>query len=715
MAISIDFLSNVTQFLRGAKDVEGALEAVADSLDDVAADAQRADIDEPLREGEDAADRAAGAIDGVAGSLRDAGQRADAADLEGPLREGEDAAERASAAIDGVQDALGDADGAAGRADLDGPLREGEDAAERASAAIDGVQDALGDADGAAGRADLDSPLRDGEKAADRTADAVQDVADALSDADRQADRAQLDKPLADAKDEGDRLERTFKQLADAAKDTEKAGKNAGDGMRDGMKKADDATGKLADGVGDIKDEADQAAREFGASFSGDPVDALDSLRDIAANALGGFGPLGLAAGVALAAGLGFAQTKLEEIAEKANSMREEAASLAVEMITADDAERVESLKERFDELATSIVDTKEWYEVWQDQAVTGIEVIAAAAQGSGEVVAQFMSAFDTTDPIERQQALADSLDVLKGRAQEMRDEVARIREENTTYATGIYGTQSAVVTLSEAEKEHIADLEKKADALDKLSPEIEDLIEKQKIENDVTKALAESHGLSVEDYKKHQQAEEDLTGSIEAYGDALEAQADPTSVYDKLLQQQQDKARETAQAVADSTADSSDSWEDYVEDAQVSTQNLIDEWNAQAQRAEDFQKNLAIISAAGGDALAQELLAKGPEVAGAVAEVIATSDPATQQAAIDAHTRATGASMVSTMASSISGNAYQIQDSVSSAVNSVSAPPVGVPWALSGDLQWQVDQAARSVRSPYIEFLMQPRVEYGP
>lgn len=41
MPISIDMLANVQPFLRGTKDVEGALEDVADSLDDVARDAQR--------------------------------------------------------------------------------------------------------------------------------------------------------------------------------------------------------------------------------------------------------------------------------------------------------------------------------------------------------------------------------------------------------------------------------------------------------------------------------------------------------------------------------------------------------------------------------------------------------------------------------------------------------------------------------------------------
>ena len=641
MAININFLSNVSSLLRGGKDAVEALEDVADSLDDVASDAQRTD--------------------------------------------------------------------------LEGPLKEGEAAADRTTAAIDGVHDALGDVDGAARRTDLDGALKDGETAADRTADAVGEVADALKETDRVATSADLEKPLEGARTEGDRLEKTFKELAEAVRDTEKVNKGAGDQMRKGMRDTREETDRATQGVEDLRDESEQSAKEFAASFSGDPVDALDSLRDVAANALGGFGPLGLVAGVALAAGLGYAQNKLEELAEQANELKENAAGIAFDLVGADDAERIEALKGQFEELATSIVDTKEWYEVWQDEAVTGIEVIAAAANENGELVAGFMDAFNTTDPIERQQALADSLETVKNSAQQMRDEISQLTADNTTYTATMGGTVVATTSLTDAEKKHIAELKEKASSLEDLTPEIEELVKAQEAENKITQALADSHGVTVEELHKHQRAEEELTAAVESYGDALEANAEPTSVYQKLLNEQQEKARETAQAIADSTADTSDSWEDYAGDVEVSTQDLINEWNRQADEAQEFQQNLAIISAAGGDALAQELLAKGPEVAGAVAEVIAKSDPAEQQRVIDAHTRATGSAMTTGMAQGLESNSWEIQDTVSTMINNTQVPDLAVPWRLNNDLQWQVDQAARSIRSPYITALIQPRVETYP
>lgn len=77
MPISIDLLANATSFLRGAKDVEGALDDVADSLDDVARDAQRSgekmgrEYEGASRDVEDAGDR----LERTFKQLRDTVQR----------------------------------------------------------------------------------------------------------------------------------------------------------------------------------------------------------------------------------------------------------------------------------------------------------------------------------------------------------------------------------------------------------------------------------------------------------------------------------------------------------------------------------------------------------------------------------------------------------------------------------------------------------------
>jgi len=65
MPIKIDFLANVAAFLRGTKDVEGSLDKVADSLDDVARDGDDAleDLERSLKDTSRASDNTARNID----------------------------------------------------------------------------------------------------------------------------------------------------------------------------------------------------------------------------------------------------------------------------------------------------------------------------------------------------------------------------------------------------------------------------------------------------------------------------------------------------------------------------------------------------------------------------------------------------------------------------------------------------------------------------
>lgn len=72
--INIPFLSNVRDFLRGTSDVEGALDDVADSLDDMGRDAQAA-----ARDAERALDDVADAGTNVGDDIKDAGRDAERA------------------------------------------------------------------------------------------------------------------------------------------------------------------------------------------------------------------------------------------------------------------------------------------------------------------------------------------------------------------------------------------------------------------------------------------------------------------------------------------------------------------------------------------------------------------------------------------------------------------------------------------------------------
>ena len=159
---------------------------------------------------------------------------------------------------------------------------------------------------------------KDVEKALDETADALDDLA-------READRAgdKMGDGLKDGAKEAERatekLERKFKDTFDEAKSrSRKAGDDIGDNLKRGAREAEG-------GLDNLKEEARDTARETAASFDGTADSLVGMVQETAANALGGFGPIGVGAGLAIAAGAGVAYTawqeKTERIKERVASM----------------------------------------------------------------------------------------------------------------------------------------------------------------------------------------------------------------------------------------------------------------------------------------------------------------------------------------------------------------------------------------------------------
>lgn len=120
----------------------------------------------------------------------------------------------------------------------------------------------------------------------------LEDAEKALKELGKSRGPEELERGLKDAQKETE-------QLADKTKDTareiDRQYKRAGDDIKKGV----------GDGLKDAKTEAKQSGRESAASFSGEWTDVGDFLQETVANGLSGFGPLGLAAGIAGAAGIG--------------------------------------------------------------------------------------------------------------------------------------------------------------------------------------------------------------------------------------------------------------------------------------------------------------------------------------------------------------------------------------------------------------------------
>lgn len=176
-----------------------------------------------------------------------------------------------------------------------------------------------------------------------------------------------------DAKSLDGEVSDAFKSMSADAK---KAGKSIGDEVKDGTRKA-------ADGMEDLKSESASTARESAASF-GSIEDAADALQEVVANAFGGFGPAGMAAGIAAAAGIGLAISAMTENAERINENKEKMLDLAQTIRDNGGVLTEADYIRNMEEYGYAIQDTKEWFEIFQADAISGFERIKKIAHDTG-------------------------------------------------------------------------------------------------------------------------------------------------------------------------------------------------------------------------------------------------------------------------------------------------------------------------------------------
>lgn len=212
----------------------------------------------------------------------------------------------------------------------------------------------------------------DVEKSLDEVADSLDDLA---RDTKQNAEKA------------ADSLERSFSAAFDQVKrDGRDAGRRLGDDIGDGARKAED-------GLNEFKDEANSTAREAAASFSGSFDDVADAIQETLANALSGFGPIGAAAGVAAAIGIGALIGSLQESAEKAQESKDRVLDLADAIAEAGGNPAAIRWAEQLRDTMKQIVDTKEWYEFWQNSPVDKLTDWSRKAKEFGVSMSDVMKA----------------------------------------------------------------------------------------------------------------------------------------------------------------------------------------------------------------------------------------------------------------------------------------------------------------------------------
>jgi hypothetical protein len=171
---------------------------------------------------------------------------------------------------------------------------------------------------------------------------------------------------------------RDVKQLGEAAED---AGKDLDKMGEQGKKASKD----ISKGLGEVKDEARQSGKEAAASFSGEFSDVGDFMQETVAQGLGGFGPLGLAAGLAGAAGIGLVTAELQKQQEETARLKERFSEMYSQ--AAEDGLRyvsVASIIANTNDLMFNPDRAGEWRDVQADALAIGIDANTVALARNG-------------------------------------------------------------------------------------------------------------------------------------------------------------------------------------------------------------------------------------------------------------------------------------------------------------------------------------------
>jgi len=293
----------------------------------------------------------------------------------------------------------------------------------------------------------LDDVAKEADTSGEKAADAFKDVEDAAEDAGKAIDNKFSEK-VEEAADEAKPLEKKFKDAFDNVKDASKtAGDSVGKNVNDGFDKA-------KEGADEFKDEAQSTAKEAAASFDGSADSIADAFQEVAANAFAGFGPAGQAAGLAAALGIGVAISKLQEVADKINEVKEQTGELALEFKDAGGRLEEMNLVGQFDEWLVQIQDARSWFEIWQKDAITNLDNVKEAIEGTGISLGDLYNAFSENDTT----ALRDYVELLKDVNREIAPDghyaaTAALQEEYNTRKDAITGLEQEIEKREEAEK----------------------------------------------------------------------------------------------------------------------------------------------------------------------------------------------------------------------------------------------------------------------
>lgn len=262
----------------------------------------------------------------------------------------------------------------------------------------------------------------------------LEDAEKALTDLGRSRGPEQLERDMKDAQKQTERLADETKATA---RQIERSYRDAGRDIKKGV----------GDGLKDAKQEATQSGRESAASFSGEWTDVGDFLQETVANGLSGFGPLGLAAGIAGAAGIGVItetilgqQEAADELKARLSSAYQEAAEegrnyLDTAQIIAEASDLMFN-KDRADE----------WKQVQADAKQLGLDTYDVIAANAGQT--------------DKQREVQQAINALLQQAKDDYDETDSIVGNVGQSVLGIENRWREVIDATEEEKTKARELQ---------------------------------------------------------------------------------------------------------------------------------------------------------------------------------------------------------------------------------------------------------------
>lgn len=273
---------------------------------------------------------------------------------------------------------------------------------------------------------------RDATRGLDRLGDSVRDVGRRVDDAfDTGTARREVD-------DLADRSAQSFGRVERTARDLGRKVDNAFDTIARSSRtnlrgKLDDDLDKASEALDEFKDEAGSSGREAAASFSGGFDDITDFIQETAANAFGGFGPLGAAAGIAAAAGIGVITKVFGDSKEKAEEAKAAVGDWVQAFIDGQGKIQAATIEGKLQEL---LGDPDKYREIIDltDKAHISAALYARALSGDADAAAKVKEQI-----IEQQKAMAANTDTTAGSTSALVDQQVNLQKvaEKLGIATG--------------------------------------------------------------------------------------------------------------------------------------------------------------------------------------------------------------------------------------------------------------------------------------